>query len=520
MMLLGLLEKELRQNLLTLGVIVAVCLAASAAVLTGQPLVFLKGSGLDLVSYVMLVFLPLGCYVLAGSMIGGEFRHKTQIFLEGLPLPRWQMLLVKLLLGLAASLGLSWLLIASAWWQGRESESMTRGFVALLLAKSGAWAAFVWTVNFTLAFLGRYRLPFALTVVLGLMILNAEGFDVAAHGPLTLLDATFAYERHVWPIRDLVITFTSSWAIAAVGYLLGSVRHASLATLLAQKMSNRERIMLSLLALTAIAGIGLSHQARQETQPVHLPGSVDWSQDGVRVQVAAAVENPTPEEWAALQRWSEQIGRFFHETAAWLRRPELPPIYLVHRRDYVTARLDWQSLDSRQGVLVRLNVLNNDPADVQLREELLSKVLHAALHYRLKFKGDASGWVLDGFAHRWPRTQIQPPAPAMVNPALTPQQLAGWLKVRQDLGEKQARQVAAVALDCLAKVGESHQRDFVAAILGRQVPHHSGALLLEWLHPPDALLRQHTGLDWPQLAEQWSQALSVKPQPGGASNGP
>jgi hypothetical protein len=518
--LLGLLQKELRQSALTFGVIVTVTLVAAAAILYGQPLARLKGSGLHLASYVMMIFLPLGCHGLAGSMIGGEFRHKTQIFLEGLPLPRWQMLCVKFFMGLAATTALVWLLIAAAWLKGRHAESMTPNFAALLLTKSACWASLVWALSFTLAFTGRYRLPCLLFLVLGLLGMHSEGFDVAKHGPLALLNASFGYERHSWPLDDLVITLGSALIIAALGFGLGSARHASIAAMLAEKMSNQERLMFSLLGSTALLGFGLTQQARVKTQPLYLPGSVDWAKNAVSVHLAAAVEDPTHEELEALQRWSEVLGGFLNETAVWLRRDHFPPVHVVHRRDYDASRLEWQSLDTRQGVLVRLNVLKKDPVEVELLEELLSHVLHAALHDRLKIKGDSAGWVLDGFAYLWPRKQQPMQEPVRSAEALSPENLEAWLKVRKAVGEKEARRIASVALSCIAEAGQEPYRDFVAAILGREVSHHSGALIQEWWHPSASLLRQLTGLEWRQLAERWSQKLKNQPQLGERMNRP
>lgn len=128
--------------------------------------------------------------------------------------------------------------------------------------------------------------------------------------------------------------------------------------------------------------------------------------------------------------------------------------------------------------------------------------------------------MLDGFAYWWPRRQQLMQEPVRPAEALSPEQLDGWMKVREAVGEKEARRFASVALSCIDEAGQEPYRDFVAAILGREVPHHSGALIQEWLHPPASLLRQLTGLEWRQLAERWSQKLKTQPQPGGTMTRP
>jgi hypothetical protein len=219
------------------------------------------------------------------------------------------------------------------------------------------------------------------------------------------------------------------------------------------------------------------------------------------------VAAPTPEEQQVLAHWSHQTGRWLSETSTWLRRDGLPPLYLVHRRDYEKDRVEFDGLDSRQGVMVRLNLKASAPEDLPLRQKLLFAVLEAALYRRLSDRGDAAGWVLDGFAHWWPRRGRQAIEAPQNTAAPTPVELAGWMKVREVYGHEDALRIGAVGLECIAESGEDRQRDFIAAVLGRRVPHHSGALLQEILAHPHRLLRKHADLEWRALAETWSRRL-------------
>ncbi len=510
--MLGLLEKELRQNAVSLGLVSAVFAAVCGSALFPNRLLSFKGSGLDMVRDVLLIFAPIGGYVIAGNMVGGEFRHRTQLFLEGLPLPRWKMLWVKWTLGMAGMLLVSWMVIGTGFWLGRAHETMTTNFVALLFAKSAGWTCFVWVLNLALAFLGRYRLPCTLMLVLGSLYLHNEvGVLLNQAGPLALLDSRFAYERTVWPVSGLAWTLGLSALLTVLAFWLASVRDASVAAMLAEKMSARERMVFSLLGIGLMAAMAEVSQSRVHRQPVHLPGSVDWEQDGVRVSAAAAVASPTPEEQQCMEHWSSHTGRWLHETAVWLRRDGLPPLYLVHRRDYEKDRLEWVGLDTRQGAMVRLNLTVHAPEDAALQQKLLFAVLEAALHRRLSDRGDAAGWVLDGFAYWWPRRGDPAVETPQTTSAPTPAELAGWMKVREVYGREVAAQIGAVGLEWIAQsAGADLQHDYVAAILGRRVPHHSGALLQEALAPPRRLLRKHTGVEWQTLADGWSLRLQQR----------
>ncbi|HEX4086430.1 MAG TPA: hypothetical protein VHY22_16055, partial [Chthoniobacteraceae bacterium] len=99
-MIRSLVEKELRQN----GIIMSFLLASFAGalwLLLRNDAIMRAGSALDALRVLLMLLTPLSAVFLAQVLVASEFRNRTQLFLEGLPLPRWKMLAVKYALGLA-----------------------------------------------------------------------------------------------------------------------------------------------------------------------------------------------------------------------------------------------------------------------------------------------------------------------------------------------------------------------------------------------------------------------------------
>ncbi|HEY2342314.1 MAG TPA: hypothetical protein VGH90_04750, partial [Chthoniobacteraceae bacterium] len=103
-MIRGLLEKELRQHSITLGFLFLAITGGALLMAVSRRLNVVAGTTLEAFHILLALFAPLACFILAQILVAGEFRHKTQIFLEGLPLPRWRMLAVKYGLGLGLML--------------------------------------------------------------------------------------------------------------------------------------------------------------------------------------------------------------------------------------------------------------------------------------------------------------------------------------------------------------------------------------------------------------------------------
>ena len=523
-MILALIEKELRQHgsmILLFWIFIGVGLSLLTS---NELLVTMGGSGFYLVSWILMVLFPLACLVLGNALIATEFRQKTQIFLDGLPLPRWKMVAVKYCCGLAAAqltaLMPLVIVIANDW----SGEALDASFLTLLLVKTILWAWFCWATIFPFSLLGRYRMIVGLFVVVGLMFAQSVGdVPVNRFGPFELVGDQFAYERVEWPMQAIWVTVGLIILLSCAGFAMSLVRDATLASMLSEKMSSREKTTMIALGMVGLM-IGSSLSKRIEsTDPLDLPDSIDVVDAKVSVSIAAAVALPTEAEREAMQQHAQNAAQLVHEVAAFLNIKKLPPLFLVHRRDLDAAEFQDGELDSRQGYLMRLNVLKTSQTDLDYQSHLIEKLLDAHQHYRLS--SDSRGWILEGFAYWWPRRKLSEvpvatdsqeasgtPTPAQREVAtITEHDILRWKKFRQSLPEGAAGRFAARNIAALWAKDESGCHEFLTTTLGYSPPHDVRATIHDGWYNVPSLVRKILRMDLKELAMNWNSAVASTP---------
>ena len=515
-MIRGLLEKELRQHGFTLAFL-GVLLLGGLMLIGGHGLLRrVGGGGFFAVQLLHYTFVPLACLVLGQVLIATEFRQKTQLFLEGLPLPRWRMLLVKFLLGLCTVVASVGLALSFAWWDGRHSEAMTSRFALLLGVKSLGWVWFLYTLCFAHSFLGRYRVIFGVALFLTYAFASEAGLAIWEFGPFALVDARFPYERLVWPTTALTVTAALGAGLTLLGFALGLMRDATVATLLAEKMSTREKVFMTFLTLVG-AMLGTYWSERTEAvAPVQMPGAIETQRGVVHVQASAAVDAPQKAELAAVDLTSRQLAEALGPLAEYLHCPSFPPVFIVHRRDLSAQELVNGDLKPRQGVLVRAN-LTAEGFDRSLLESWLVRETLLAQSSGLAGR-ERNAWVLDGFAWWWTHSKhgtvdaldssAREAARAVLPATFSAQDLRSWLSLRQKLGEDKARRLAGSGLAVLARErGAESTRAFLSAMLGRPLPANARGWWRDIVSPAPRRLRTHTGWDEAELVREWRAVL-------------
>jgi hypothetical protein len=517
-MLRGLVTKELRQHGMALLFLLLLLVGGVALVSGNRFLRVASGSGFEGVRMLHFTLVPLACLVLAQVLVAAEFRQKTQLFLEALPLPRWRMIAVKYGLGLAAILLGAAVALLAAWQHSRADEALTPRFAAILFSKSAAWAAFVYSLLFAHAFLGRYRLLFGVLVVTAFFHLDQAGVATEEFWPLQLVDHRFAHERHVLPAGALAWTALLAAACAGVAFALGLVRDATVAALLAERMSGREKLLATLGVFAAIMTAGYVAERRQNAAPVAMPGAVEAARGLARVAGSAAVDAPRPVEDAALAELAPRVAEELASVGEYLGCASLPPVFLVHRRDLSPGVFQNGGLKPEQGLLVRADLTADAARGDALRRWIIREIL--LVHSRGRAGFERNAWVLDGFPHWWTargmgQEERERAAAVKALPAVfTARTLRRWFSLRKDAGDDGARALAASGLHFMAaEYGDEACRRFLSATLRHAATHDARPWLRDVFSPPPRRFRAAIGASLDAFAARWSAHLRAVPDP-------
>ena len=515
-MIRGLLEKECRDHAIALGVMAVLLLVTLLIMLMVPVFSETGGSAFSLLGELLSFLGPLAALILATGLIHSEFRHRTYLFLLGLPIHRVTLLSVKYGFGLCAMLLLATVLLAGAWWGGRNAEAMTPNFLWLLFAKSVGWMWCCWSVCFAHSFLGRYRIVTGFALVIGLFIAQNAGVLVSRFGPFALISDQFAYERYVWPIEAFGWTAVLIVGFSLAGFALGIIKDSEVTEKLSKRMSSRERVVVTVVVLGAITGLSIFSQEPRGV-PLNLPGAIDFSDRAANVSVVAAVSTPTKGEEEALAAHGKSAAKLLSAVAEYLECERLPRINIVHRRDFKANKFEIASESEGDIGLIRLNVLATPPSDLNLQTQLIEHVL--GIRQRGRLHSDARGWVLKGFAAWMPLrgqvtsasdlVKLRGQGQTFVDESVSATDLSAWLKYASSREKIELGTSAGIGILVMGNGDEAARRRFLTGVLGYEAPHDARATLHDWLHPVEPLLKATTGDDFETLAAKWSREMKA-----------
>jgi hypothetical protein len=365
----------------------------------------------------------------------------------------------------------------------------------------------------------------AVTVIAKEMVI--WNIDLHRYGPFALTGDRFAYERYVIPTAQLIVTSALALFWTAVAFFLALARDATLAAALAERMSSREKMGITFGALAILMTVGLQSKRNEDSVPVRMPGALEAGRGLVQVSAAAAVDQPEPEEQAALQRAANGVAAELATLADFLRCRTMPPVFLVHRRDLKPGVFENGGIKPEQGLIVRLNVTAKEFKEEALLRWIVREVLVTKSLKRLERERDA--WVLDGFSDWWPtrRAPLAQDAGELraalkaMPPRFSGSDLERWLTLRESATREEARALAATGLRVLAaQHGEEACRNFLAPVLGPEVARDARAWVREALFPPASRFRAATGMRLDAFVAEWReavQAAGARLPKGGAS---
>jgi hypothetical protein len=515
-MTLTLLRKELRQHWWAFLVVGAAAFLGCLIILGATLAAGQAGTPFEGLRVSVMLMGVASALVLCHRLVVVEYHAKTQLFLEALPVARWRMVAVKYGLGLTVICLVVGLPFGLACLLGLNKQLVSWRFLEILAARTFSVIWVTYGFCFMMGLLGRYRLALYIGLLLGLGILaESSSLELGRFGPFALLDRTFAYETELFPWAALCAT----WALGAVFFLaacgLSLTREGSVATLLAEKMSHREKVFITAVLLAFMwAGSTLSAKARKT--PFNLSDAVAEQRTGVLVKVASGIGAGDPEA----ARLARHVASELAGAREYLGLERLPTVFITLRRDLDADRFERGELAKAEGLHVQANFTANDWRDEPFIAWLLRETLVVATDDRVKL--ESKRWLLDGFPLFW-TTRAQAALPLAMDKPLALralygtengfalEDLRGWLKFNEHVGEAVAAGVAWSGLRTLARhQGEDRCRALLRATLGRAEPKDFRVLL----HPVslEELMRQYGGESLQDFFAEWQTELSAARQ--------
>ena len=98
-MIFALVRKEIKEHGFALAIVYALCLMWIGVTALGEQRIDPSADAFSLARAGLRVAIVVFAFALTGRLVRKEYELKTQLFLEGLPLSRVTMLVVKALLG-------------------------------------------------------------------------------------------------------------------------------------------------------------------------------------------------------------------------------------------------------------------------------------------------------------------------------------------------------------------------------------------------------------------------------------
>lgn len=473
---------------------------------------------LDSAQPFLLVFIPLAGIVLSNLLIVREYQGRTQVFLEGLPIPRIYMVATKFTLGLvylvfAAIAGLMALALPAS-----SSDPIGITFLTILILKASSFVLFVWAVLFALGLAGRFRIPIYIGSLLGLIYLdNNTTFDIMKVGPFALLrPETFAFERREFAWDLLLQTNLMALGFIALAFYLALIREGTVVEALSRKMTQREKATVGTLVLTALISLVILDE-KQSKEPYRFQSESVVRSDFLPISIMYTIEWAKPDAEKLLIHLERSLGSMIDT----LKIDELPPTriapgYPLDERTFETAKLE-----DNDGLLIRANYREMSQRQRgDLEAFLIRGVLDHTTKERSRF--EAKRWLHDGFS-RWWATHGLDEADTAADPVLVararvalryidslPEVVPKWTYLRERIGEPLAEALAYCAVKMLEeKAGRDAVLGLARSILGRSPPEDAREMLYEWSHPMAKIFSEATGENWDAFPGAWEEWITA-----------
>ncbi|MDF1812023.1 MAG: hypothetical protein P1V20_07410 [Verrucomicrobiales bacterium] len=465
------------------------------------------------VGWGLFWLIPVTGIILGRALISSEYQAKTQIFLEGLPLPKWRMITLKLVLGFLLTCIYTMGSIAIGWLISMGAEIVTPKFLGIMTASACGWSLFVTGFFLVTGFLGRYRLIIYLTLALSIRMIRNSSIPIREFPPFALIDSSrFGLEKEVWPVFDLQVTglIILGWIVAA--YTLGLAKEGNISSMLGEKMSYREKMFIG-----GAFGIGFMTLFpfilnEPKPEPFDIPGAVEEEWEGVVVKISPEeLEKPVDLEVAIAGKLARRLAK----QRDWLgiSKEDFPGIFIVEKSDIdEEERIDWEEIPEENVVLMYAGYRQPEFSENRLLSWTLSQVVRK--YSKSRVSHEDRWWVVCGLEGLWEMEQTdadtikareQMAAKTVKQHGLTIDNLMGWSKYQDDVEWRNADAVAWMGMRKLEQTaGSEAVRTFARMAVAHQVTRTDGrAVAWDYLHPVTSAFEKATGESLENFVTEW-----------------
>jgi hypothetical protein len=467
-------------------------------------------SRFEILRHYLLGFVPLAALLLSQAAFSRELRSRTILFLEALPVARGAVWAAKTLWVSGSLMALVGLAYAGVLLAGRAVEVVDARFAALVALRAAGFTVAVLGFSILSAVLGRYRIPLYLTLIVLFAIHDDAGGDGWKLGPLPLVDASFAVDRVGVPGVALASAFAVGGFCAALALAIALFRDGSVAVLLGERMSHREKLLVASCLLGVVfAAYTIAEKKAKQAYRLSEQGVVEQRGRHGLVQVHPGPDRSRAGDLAA------RLGAELDALAEQLRIQSLPPVFVVHRGDLDGGQFEAASLAEREGVLVRASFASELFDEDAFLAFVVARVVDA--HTSERSRLEPQMWLRDGYSEQWVersserrgrdpgrrRDLLALRALYAMEQGWSASDAPRWHTVRERAGDELAGALAWSMLRALCeRRGEEACRALASEVLGRRLD-------------KDALVLVHSRLlrrfgDEPGLAEHWQALMDLE----------
>jgi hypothetical protein len=511
-MIWTLLRKELVEHGLLFALLIPATLFGFVLVLATSALQE-AGSALDSVHLYGLTLHVLTSLVICNRLVVQEYSGKTQLFLEGLPVSRSTMLWTKYLFGMAIVVTLMACCFLLALAVASRQEIIDARFVQIMTSRLVVFVFSSYSFFFMMGLLGRYRIPIYLGLFFSLMILSqATSLDLSQQGPFALLNHQFAFERVEFPIRSLLECSIAGGVFVVIAMSMGLVREGSVASLMAEKMSHREKLFATV-AVLVLMFAGFVIDEKQTPDAYTIPNAYTRDSDEIVVHVELA------EDRGAVTELADQMHADLSAVRNYLAIDNMPDLYVVNRRDLDADRYEPAKLENASGMLIRANYVSPQWSYKAFQPFLIDACLSDVSNYNAIYEPQC--WVLEGFSEYWPRkhsfgAQWSDSATVDLRAAYgaslgcVENDIDDWYRFRDRVGEPIARGLACSGLVFAErKYGTEKLRTFLQEAMRTDQPGDARADIDQLRRPIAEVWKQTIGSDYREFLRDWIDELDA-----------